>query len=364
MKKFLFSIRDTLFVVIVLVITTIICRMIHSNPTINDGNIIAIKILAIMIVSAKTDGYHYGIISAIILILLENYLFTFPYSTLNFELNGYPITFAIMFIVAILTSTLMTKLKQNAYEAYLHEKKTKELMEDQQQLIIESEKEAMRGNLLRAISHDLRTPLTSISGSASALIELDEVDKTTVHKLASSIRDDSNWLIHMVENLLTITRMGDEQTLLNKTEELVEEVVAEACTRIRNNYPKAKLNVTVPDEVLLIPMDFTLIEQVLINLIENAIKYAGNNSIDITVKKEEKFVRFEVRDHGLGLSDEILESLLTQKPILYGLNDNKRGMGIGLSICYSIIKAHNGEATVCNAVDGGAIFTFSLPMKA
>ena len=365
MKKFSFSLKDTLFVVIVLVITTIICHVIHAYSVIDDTNIIAIKILAIMIIAAKTDGYGYGIFSAISLIFLENYFFTYPFSTINFTLSGYPITFAIMFAVAILTSTLMSNLKQNAYQAYLHEKKSKELIEEQHELMLASEREVMRGNLLRAISHDLRTPLTSILGSASALLEMEQYEKPLVNKMAYSIRDESNWLIRMVENLLTITKISDDNKTLKKTEELVEEVVAEACSRIKNSYPNANLNVTVPDELLIIPIDFTLIEQVLINLIENSIKYSGDNgNVSITVAKKENNVCFEVRDYGKGLSDTLLERIFRYSTDDNNEGDSKRGMGIGLTICYSIIKAHNGEITAKNAVDGGAIFTFYLPMEA
>lgn len=364
MKKLTFSLRDTLFVVVVLVVTTMLSFVIHMYSTFNDNNIIALKMLAIMVIAAKTEGYFYGIFSAVLFPLMTNILFTYPYGAMNFSLKGYPLTFAAMFTIAFMTSTLMTKLKMHAYSAYIHEKRAKELLEQQHMMQLETEREVMRANLLRAISHDLRTPLTAISGSASALLETKFADKETAEKLTLNIREDCNWLIHMVENLLTITKINNGSNILKKTDELVEEVVAEACTRIRSTYPSAQLTVAVLEQMLIIPMDFTLIEQVLFNLIENSIKYAkADGRVEITVGTIEGSAFFEIRDHGVGIEESMLNQLFYKPIDDEDKTDNKRGMGIGLNICNSIVAAHGGEISARNAVDGGAVFTFYLPLS-
>ena len=240
------------------------------------------------------------------------------------------------------------------------------LSDEQGRILLESEKEKMRSNLLRAISHDLRTPLTGISGASSAILENGEkLDKTTHDMLVSNIRDDSQWLIRMVENLLSVTRINEEETSVKKTVEVAEEVVAEAVQRFRKRYPRQIIQVKVPEELLLVPMDGTLIEQVLINLMENAAKHAHTESpIKVEVRREGNTAAFEVRDHGSGIAQEELSHLFTgDVPAGRGSADATRGMGIGLSICMTIVKAHKGVMEAYNLPEGGAAFRFILPLE-
>ncbi|MDU1414371.1 MAG: ATP-binding protein [Clostridium sp.] len=238
---------------------------------------------------------------------------------------------------------------------------------DEQQIIeLEAEKEKMRGNLLRAISHDLRTPLTGILGASAAIKENgDRIDKCSHDKLIEDIHEDASWLLHMVENLLSVTKISDDKPNLKKEPEAVEEVIAEAAKRIKKRFPIAKLKIKVPDEFIMAPMDATLICQVLINLIENAIKYGDKSKyIDITASVDNNNAVFEVRDRGKGISKD-------EMPVLFeGFasrnhknNDTSRGLGIGLSICKSVVVAHGGEIKGENSKMGGAIFTFTLPME-
>lgn len=240
------------------------------------------------------------------------------------------------------------------------------LSKKQREATVEAEKEKMRSNLLRAISHDLRTPLTGILGASSAIIENGLVLDTAEHdKLILSIKDDSQWLIRMVENLLSVTKINDGNTKVIKTHEAAEEIVAEAVSRTKIRYPNKKITVTVPDDFLLVPMDATLIEQVLINLIENAIKYSGEDSkVFAKIFVEDDYAVFEVSDTGIGIPPESLPTIFDgfrvtdNQPV-----DSSRGMGIGLTICKSIIKAHSGKIFASNREDGGAVFTFKLPLK-
>ncbi|KPU43780.1 sensor protein KdpD [Oxobacter pfennigii] len=215
-------------------------------------------------------------------------------------------------------------------------------------------------------SFDLRTPLTGILGASSAILENgDSLDKETHIKLASDIKKDSQWLIRMVENLLSVTRINEGTMNVKKTPEAAEEVVAEAISITRKRFKERKINVKVPDELLLIPMDGTLIEQVIINLMENAIKHSGENTtIDVNVKKENNFAVFEVSDNGEGISENDFPYLFeSYVPNGKKSSDSSRGMGIGLSICMSIIKAHNGKIEAANKKEGGAIFKFTLPLE-
>lgn len=236
------------------------------------------------------------------------------------------------------------------------------LADEQRQIIIESETEKMRSNLLRAISHDLRTPLTGISGASSAIIEnFDRFGKETLLKLAGDIQEDSQWLIRMVENLLSVTKISDETAKVKKTPEAVEEIAAEAISRIRARFPNSQIHIKVPDELLIAPMDATLIEQVIINLAENSIRHSGSSEpVEINIKKENNLAVFEISDSGKGIPEELLPHIFNNT---VRVGDSSRGMGIGLSICRSIVKAHGGEISARNKSDGGAVFTFTLPTE-
>jgi len=240
------------------------------------------------------------------------------------------------------------------------------LSDEQRKIIIESEKEKMRSNLLRAISHDIRTPLTGILGASSAILENgDNFDKQTHDKLVSDIKDDSQWLIRMVENLLSVTRINEGTMNVTKLPEAAEEIVAEAIRHIRKRFSKRKISVLVPDELLMVPMDGTLIEQVLINLLENAIKHSPEDSaVEVEVKLDHQYALFEVRDNGEGITEEDLPYLFeSYVPNGKRSADSSRGMGIGLSICRSIIKAHGGKLEAANRDEGGAVFLFKLPLE-
>ena len=240
------------------------------------------------------------------------------------------------------------------------------LSDEQRQMIIESEKEKMRSNLLRAISHDLRTPLTGILGASSAILEnSNSLDTQTQHKLVANIKEDSQWLIRLVENLLSVTRIKEGSMNVAKSYEAAEEIVAEAISRTRKLFPNRRIVAKVPDALLMVPMDATLIEQVIINLLENAIKHSPKNSlVEVEVRKDGNHAVFEVIDHGEGISEEDFPYLFqSYVPNGKRSSDSARGMGIGLSICMSIIKAHKGEMIAANKVQGGAVFQFKLPLE-
>lgn len=239
-----------------------------------------------------------------------------------------------------------------------------QMMEQAQEILLETEKEKMRSNLLRAVSHDLRTPLTGIIGSASTLLENGSlIGEENSKKMLTDIQHDAEWLIHMVENLLSVTRITGGTTTLKKQDEIVEEVVSEAVMRIRKRFPKSRIDVSVPNELLIVPMDATLIEQVLINLMENSIRHSGVSlPVSLRVSRKKSGAVFTIADRGKGIDPSRISDIFDGKPNKPS-SDSNRGLGIGLSICKSIILAHGGKIFAENNANGGASFIFVLPMK-
>ena len=318
----------------------------------NSGNIALIYILVLIIIVRYTDGYLPGLIFSIIAVICVNYLFTYPYFELNFTLSGYPITILEMLGVTLLISTMTTNMKQQAL-----------MIAEQEKLLAETEKEKMRANLLRAISHDLRTPLTSIIGASSSYLDnsifLEDEEKNAI---VTHIHEDANWLLNMVENLLSVTRINNQSSTVRKTDESVEEIVSAAINRLKKRIPGALVNVSVPAELLILPMDAILIEQVLINLLENAIVHSQSSKpILCYVDDDNENVIFHVKDYGTGIDPERLQNIFDGNSYIgNSVSDSNKGMGIGLSICKTIITAHNGIISARNH-GHGTEFYFSLP---
>lgn len=240
------------------------------------------------------------------------------------------------------------------------------LNEKQKQITVQIQQEQLRANLLRAISHDLRTPLTSISGNAGILMGnskvLNEEQKVGLY---TDIYDDAIWLINLVENLLSISRIDNGTINLNLHSEILGDVIAEALLHINRNSIDYQIDTVLEDELLMAKMDVRLIIQVLINIIDNAIKYtpAGSHII-ISTKKEGKMIVVEISDNGPGISDESKVKLFD---MFYTANnirgDGRRGLGLGLSLCKSIINAHGGTIHVKDNVPGGTVLGFTLPAE-
>ena len=235
---------------------------------------------------------------------------------------------------------------------------------ERERVAVFAKNEQLRANLLRSISHDLRTPLTSISGNASNLISNGNViDNATKTQIYEDIYSDSLWLINLVENLLAVTRLEEGRMNINLTTELVGDVIAEALKHIHTKSEKQKITVIQQDDLLLAKMDARLIVQVLINLLDNAVKYTPSDSqITITAKRNGEMVCVSVADNGHGIPDEQKSRVFDM--FYTGSNkiaDSRRSIGLGLSLCKSIINAHGGEINVTDNTPHGAIFTFTLP---
>ena len=226
--------------------------------------------------------------------------------------------------------------------------------------------EQLRANLLRAISHDLRTPLTAISGNAENVLKnYEKLDADMREQMFKEIFDDSQWLIGIVENLLSVTRIEEGRMNFNMSIQLMDEVISEALTHIRQKRNRHDIEVYCEDELLLAKMDAKLIVQVIINLVENAIKYTPyGTSIRIVAKKESKAVAVSVIDNGPGIPKKIKPRVFDM--FYTGENkvaDSRRSLGLGLALCKSIINAHGGEITLTDNQPHGCNFTFILPLE-
>ena len=298
--------NNTLFTLTLLGIATALAFLFFSFVSENTANIALLYIIAQILIARYTNGYLHGLFSSVFSVICINFFFTYPFFRLNFTLSGYPVTFIGMLIITLLTTAT-----------------TSSLLSD--------------GSILS------------------------DAEKS---ELLENIENDSSWLLNMVENLLSVTRINDTIThQVNKTPEIVEEVVAEAVQRLKKRFPSASIIVHVPTDYLLIPMDAILIEQVLINLLENALIHSGSShSLELTVTDHPDHVTFCVKDFGHGLNPDVIPDIFSGICHNTGSVDSHKSMGIGLSICKTIIDAHNGYIEAKNHTNG-ALFLFTLPKE-
>jgi two-component system sensor histidine kinase KdpD len=325
---------------------TLIVSVVLQNILSIDEHITTVFVFAVFIISLCTEGYFFGIFSAFLSMIAINFAFTFPYLAFNFTIPENFISALVMITISVFTSALTTRLKK------------------WQAMRAEAEKEKMRANLLRAVSHDLRTPLTTIYGSSSAILDgyegfTDEQKK----KMIFGIKEDTEWLIRIVENLLSITKIDSANVKVIKSSTVLDELIDSVILKFKKRYPGQNVNISLPEELVMIPMDALLIEQVLVNILENAVQHAkGMTRIDLSVAVESGRAVFEIADDGCGIERDRLDKIFT------GYYDDReapsdggrRNAGIGLSVCATIIKAHGGSITAENPSCGGAVFRFSL----
>ncbi len=343
------TLRNWLIFLAVLGVAWVLCSSLSRVGT-TDSFVPMVFILAVLIISLMTDGYFYGILASLISVIGVNYAFTFPYMKLNFSIYGYPITFLTMLAVSIVISTLTTRTRE------------------QEKLRHEAAQAKLRADLLRAISHDLRTPLTSIIGVIDTVMNEDEhLSHTEKVVLLSDAKQDAEWLVRMVENLLSITRIGgSEQASIEKSPELIEEILSECIAKFKKRHSDVNLKVSIPDEPLMVNVDAMLIEQVIMNLLDNAIKHAeGMTELWLDVKCIGKQASVSVSDNGTGFDPAIIPVLFRGQidPEDGKSYDSNRFRGIGLAACHAIVTAHGGTISAANRPEGGAVFTFTVPIE-
>lgn len=345
-EKILKHTKNTLIMLLILGVTFFIGIFLQD---IVQEHITTVFVFAVFLVSLITDGYLYGILTAFLGMIAVNFAFTFPYFALNFTIPENFLSALVMIVISLMTSALTTKLKK------------------WQEFKSEGEREKMRANLLRAVSHDLRTPLTTIYGSSSAIIDnYDSLSDENKRKMLYGIKDDAQWLIDMVENLLSITRIDSGNVKIIKNPTVLEELIDSVILKFKKRYYDKTVEIDIPDEVVIIPMDALLIQQVIINILENAVHHAaGMTKIFIRVYLSGGNAVFEISDDGCGIDSDRLDKIFSG-----GFSDRgqptdtkRRNAGIGLSVCDTIIKAHDGRISAENRAEGGAIFRFTLAVS-
>lgn len=346
MKEWLKEGAFTLFMLLAVFFCNIVIQESYKTQKLTP----MIFVLGVFLIALKTRGYFWGITASLLSVLAVNYAFSFPYYA--FDLINPELLFSaiVMLVVAIVTGTLTTQIKM------------------QEKIKAETEKERMRSNLLRAISHDIRTPLTTIYGSSSTILEnFDVLSKEQQVKLLKEVNEDSKWLIRMVENLLLVTKMDSEKDKVRivKLPIALDELVDTVLVKFQKRCPDQQVIVRIPDEFLFVPMDGTLMEQVLLNLLENAVYHAdGMTELRMEVTVDGSYARFSVRDNGCGIEkdkiDKVFSGYLIEKET--PVDGKRNNMGIGLSVCAAIVKAHGSRLKVRN-IYPGTEFYFSLEME-
>ena len=329
--------------------TVVACLLLRSVDKTGDTSYVAMLFLTdVFLTAVLTDGYLFSILCAVLGVLSVDYIFTEPYWHISFTLAGFPLTFLVMMTISILAGALASRAKQV------------EVTQRQMQ------REKMRGNLLRGMGHDIRTPLTGIVGATDVLLEQDgSLTPQQRQELLRSVNEEARWLMRVTENLLSITRIDGENASVKKTPELMEEVMEGAVSKFRRHYKGIPVQVHLPEEALLVPMDPLLMQQVLFNLMENAARHGETvTQIDLRLTRQESGAVLEVADNGVGIAPDRLGSLFdgTSHPEK-GREDARRDMGIGLSVCRTIVTAHGGTITAENQKEGGALFRITLPIE-
>jgi two-component system sensor histidine kinase KdpD len=242
-----------------------------------------------------------------------------------------------------------------------------QLREEQENIRIAMDRELQRSTMLRSVAHDLRSPLTALSGAGNLLADnYDNLSDVERKKLAADISEETLWLTNLVENILNMTRIGDQQLRLSIQSEVVDDLVSEAVSHARRLLNGRKFTATLPQDVVMVPVDGKLIVQVIINLLENAVRHTPPEAeISLTVAEKDGSVEISVTDTGDGIpagkSEKVFDRFVTLDR--GGITDGKRGLGLGLAICKAIAEAHGGAIRVADNKPRGTVFTVSLPTE-
>lgn len=340
------KLKDALITVTCLTASSLVCAaLVHFSA--NDAYACMIFVLGVAFTAMFTDGWIWGTAASMAATFLVNWAFTEPFMAFELNIAGYPLTFATMLVVSIIISMQTTQIKKQA------------------QMRSAAEQSKLRSELLRAISHDMRTPLTGISAAASALLDADKnLCEQTSRQLVLDIKRESDWLTHAFENILTLTRIDSGEAGKAMRDEAAEDVVAEAVAQLRQRYSDIRILASVPTDYIVVSMEHLLIKQVIMNLAENAVTHGKNTAaVEVGVRSEKGFAIFSVSDDGGGVPPELAPHLFDGYFATRAqTGDKKRGLGLGLAICSSIVKLHGGTIRQYNN-DVGAVFEFSLPIN-
>lgn len=343
-----YSGKDFIVSVSLYLISVVFCLVLRNFDPNNDTSYVSmIFLLDVFLTAMLTDGFFFSLTIAVFAVLSVDYIFTPPFWEVSFTLAGFPLTFLVMMTICVATGIVTSRAKKVS------------------EMEREAEREKIHSNLLRAVSHDIRTPLTGIVGATNVLLEQDDtLTPQQRRELLKNANEEAQWLIHIVDNLLSITRIGaGEDAQVTKTPEAAEEVIEGAVGKFRRRYPQIDVEVWLPEEFFLVPMDPLLIQQVMTNLLENAAVHGVTTTrVAVSLEKRGKWARFTVCDNGRGIPEGRLHNLFdgTQSA---QKGDSTRSMGIGLSVCKTVVAAHRGKIKGENIKGSGARFTVDLPLE-
>ena len=308
----LYSGKDFIVSAALFFLTVLLCLLLRSVDPHSDTSYVAVLFfLDVFLTALLTDGYLFSILIAVTGVLCVDYVFTEPYWEISFTLAGFPLTFIVMMFISVVTGMLTSRAKQV------------------ESLKREAERERIHSNLLRAVSHDIRTPLTGIVGATDVLLDQENaLTPEQRHQLLSSANEDARWLIRIVENLLSITRIGAQgDAKVTKTLAVAEEVIEGAVAKFTSHAE-------------------------------------GATEVDVTLERKGDVARITVADNGVGIAHDKLNNLFDSSAHQSQQGDRKRNMGIGLSVCKTVVQAHDGIIYGENVSrHGGARFVIELPME-
>ncbi len=335
-------------------VCTGICYLLDSLR-INDLNFLIIYVLGILLCAVFTSGYVYSLLLSAVSVLGYNFCFTVPRYTLHFIDRSYIVTFILMLIVGVGISTVTYQLKRRL-------KQVNALNMEKAKLKSEAEKEQMKAMLLRSISHDLRTPLTTMKNGAEVLLGEGKLSEADRREILTDITEKADWTIRLVENLLSLSRIDSEHLTVKKKPEALEEIVPQAVNKMRGVLGGRTVHYDMPSELMLVPMDATLIMQTLTNILGNAVKYtAEDGNITIKVWDSGRNAVFRISNDGEPIAEADLPHVF-EAYYKGGDSTKDSGGGLGLSICKLIVTAHGGKISASSA-PGCVSFEFTLPME-
>ena len=299
-------------------------------PYFHPTNLIMIYLLGVVVVATRY-GLGPFVLASILSVASFDFFYTHPYLTFVVSDTQYLLTFAVMLLVAIVISTLTTRAREHAAAV--------------SQAELQIERERLRNALLSSLSHDLRTPLATITGAATSLLEQDRrLDDPTRQELTQVVHEEAERLNRLVGNLLDMTGLQSGAIQVRKEWHSMEELVGSALTRLDRKLSGRQVTVRIPDEMPLVALDGSLIEQVLINLLENAVKYSPEGSpVEIRVESLPDQVTVEVADRGGGIAAG-QEELTFDKFYRTASEGGPGGIGLGLTVARGIVKAHGGKS--------------------
>jgi len=325
-------------------------------------NFAIIYLFGVMAVSLRCSRGP-SLMNAFLAVASFHYFCVPPFDSFRIEDASYIVTLVGMLTVALVTTTLTMKIRNQAAEALRREEQTRELYRLREEAELEVQKERTRNSLLSAVSHDLKTPLASIYGAATSLLEEGErLDPEERRELAQSISGEAERLNRVLTNLLEMTRLESGRQVVRDWYPL-EEILGAALTRLERPLAGRSVSTDIPSDLPLVWVDDVLLEQVFINLLENAVKYTpAGSAIRVNARALATHVEVAVEDNGSGFAQGDEQRVFDK--FFRGHVEGVRGVGLGLAICKAIVELHNGSISAGNVASGGAVIRFTIPIVA